>query len=142
MNILNPVAARAAVYDRNPVQKQVSYAAAGVAPHSATSRATYTVTTGKKAIVTRCRVSLIRATASTTAGKASIYVTYAPSGGTSGNIALAQHLVTTQGAADRDTIDGVHVMGAGDTLTIYTADGSTGGTVDYDAYITVLEFDP
>jgi len=54
-------------HDRNPVRQTLTYSGTGIAPHATTQRFSYTVPSGKKAIVLAAQANLQRATAATTA---------------------------------------------------------------------------
>ena len=141
MNILQPVSARADFYDRNPKTVTLSYVASGVAPHSATQRATYTVPAGRKARVTTAKIAHIRTTAATTAGLTQAYAVLTPVTAAAGNLYLVQALNGAVGAGDELNAQGQAVLLAGDTLALYTSDVSTGGAVNYDLYLHLTEFD-
>ena len=126
--------------DRKPTQVQLQYSATGVAPHAATQRATYTVPANRKAQITGIKVFAMRLTAAGAVGIVQAYVQYTPSGGTAGILALAQFDTNSVGDKDKDSQPAQHTMSAGDILAIFTADGSTTGTVNYDEYVTIIEF--
>jgi len=128
-------------FDRASTQIQLAYVAAGVAPHADAQRATYTVPAGHKAIITSVLVSLMRMTVSAPTGLTRAYVKYTPAGGTAGTLALAFTNNLAVGIGDKSNYLAGHVMGVGDQLEIRTADLATGGTINYDCYVTVGEFD-
>jgi len=123
-------------YDRNPVPNMIAYRANGVAPHTVTIRASYTVPAGKKAMVVFSSAMIMRATAATTVGRVHGNAG-TPTAGTfdcyhKNN--TVDSMVTVQNAE-------MIVVGAGITLSITTEDLSTGGTMDYDLSVIYIEFD-
>ena len=141
MKVYQPAGARAEFYDRNPKTITLSYAVTGVAPHSNTQRATYTVPAGRKARVTTAKLTHLRTTAATTAGIVLAYAQLTPVGASAGILYLTQSLNGAVGAGDELNAQGQAVLLAGDQIALYTADVSTGGTVNYDLYLHLTEFD-
>jgi len=130
------VSPRAEWYDRNPTQRSVFYSASSVSPHTETMRATYTVPTGKKAMVVVVNAQLRRNTAATTVGRAyiraltgSVYFFY------------LTHQNNTAGYREWMAVGGLMMIPTGDILFLYTADESTAGTMDFFATILIIEFD-
>jgi hypothetical protein len=133
---------RLAWYDRAPTMSNKNYQAA-VGPHGATSRFTYTVPAGKKAIVEILSVRLQRETVASPAATASIYITYTPSGG-SASVAVICVLYSTKNAIgdlDKDDLGTTFTMNAGDAIECRSSDGSTGGTISYMAFAKVTEYE-
>jgi len=130
------VSPRALYYDRNPIARMIYYRANGVAPHAATQRASYTVPTGKKALVVGASAMMMRATAATSLGRVHSF------GGTASSIAFdcyhknntVDSMVTVQNPIQYPFFEGVQ-------LSLATEDLSTGGTMDYDISTTFTEFD-
>jgi len=133
--------ARPEWYDRNPIDATLAYQGLAIGPHSITLRGSYTVPAGKKAFLESLYLLVYRVTAATTVGSCMARVDYTPAGGTTKVFCL---VIFTNNTADFN-VD--HILGncgcmrAGDQLAIYTADGSTGGTVSYYETIKVTEFD-
>lgn len=117
----------------------LSYIAAGVAPHAATIRATYTVPAGRAAIVEIAQASIIRDAAPAPASIASGRVRYLPSFG--GTLWLCEAVIfdAAVGARDVSAVGLTLYMAAGDTIDLETFDGSTGGTVRYAMTAKVTE---
>ena len=141
MKIFSGQPARSSEYDRTPAVKAIFYQASGVAPHIATSRASYTVPAGRKARVTSYKLQTDRATAATTAGKVGVYALYTPSGQGALTVRLSYSLSNTVGFTDEINSPGFDILLPGDVLAIYTVDASTGGTMNYDLAVNILEFD-
>lgn len=130
------VSPRAEWYDRNPSDQSVGYLAVAVAPHTTTTRATYTVPTGRKAFITALHAEVYRRDAPTTAGKVYAQVFW------SGVVMLkASHLNATVGSVERSSVGVDNALMAGDTVFIETCDLSTGGTMDYQVGVAIVEFD-
>jgi hypothetical protein len=128
-------------FDRNTAVKQQTFQGIGLAPHSGTSRYTYTVPSLKKAQVTLMTLQVHRATVATTAGEVRAELEYTPSAGVTAE--LVSHRVTDNTLAVwRTFVVGASIIGfAGDIIDLITADASTGGTNTYNSTTTIDEFD-
>jgi hypothetical protein len=138
MRIVNTFSGRPNYYDRGPTQVGISYGPANaIAPHGSTQRATYTVPTGRKAMVEAINVNIFRDVVATTAG-----------------LALAQSTVPGGGSLDALNVNGNVVgngaqklagvqmlLNAADNTKIFTQDASTGGSHAYSVTATIAEFD-
>ncbi len=140
MNIQYPTGSMNQPLDRNPVMKFLEGAAVGVGPHTPTQRASYTVPAGKKAMLNALQLDVIRATAATTAGPVSAYVNFLIGGGGNNSIGPTMYKNAINDSDLMRLSIGV-VMSAGDALRVYTADGSTGGTVTYAWGAILTEYD-
>jgi len=130
-----PGGPRLEYYDRNPAPGLVSWTADGIAPHGATIRASYTVPTGKKALIVGGTAMMMRATAATTLGRARAY------GATPTSIVFDLfHKSNTVDSLQQVVSAVSYVIYAGITTSLVTADASTGGTIDYNVYLTYTEF--
>jgi len=136
-----PIIARPAWYDRNPIQQVDYYTGQTVAPHGVTIRCTYTVPAQKKAIVESLQVNLVRRATATTAGVAGAYAMLTPNGGTAEEILDSHIFANTIGDKDGQAQQGALTLLEGDKLDLKTYDGSTGGTVDYFVAFKLTEFD-
>jgi len=124
-------------HDRNPVRQTLTYSGTGIAPHATTQRFSYTVPSGKKAIVLAAQANLQRATAATTAAI------------TRASVQLQNTLVVDArisydnnvGARASMNIAQAGVLLPGETVIGQTRDTSTGGTVDYEIDCLITEFD-
>jgi len=136
-----PAVARAAWYDRTAASKCDYYYGQGVSPHAVTTRLTYTVPAGKKAMVEVMQVRVRRASAATTVGLAGAYVMLTPSGGVIKEILDTGINDNTVNARDNNALGGTMVLCTGDQLDLKTYDLSTGGTCDYFVCYKLTEFD-
>ncbi len=127
---------RPAYYDRNPVIQDTGNFLTGAAPHALTTRASYTVPTGKKALVADTYVHVLRRTAATTA----LLVRALNVSGTFTDITAR---IFTNGVGDKETV----VAGAGRLLLVAGSvfirdeDLSVAGTCDFDGQAGIVEFD-
>lgn len=122
-------------YDRNPSTQNIYYTGSGVAPHGMTSRASYTVPTGKKAFVGGAVGDILRRAAAGTVSE--VYAFYSIGGV---NLMAISHFNNTAGHAERGAGLTSSVALAGTTLAISTIDGSTGGTMNYYLSVAIMEF--
>jgi len=106
-----------------------------------TTRLTYTVPAGKKAMVEVMQVRVRRASAATTVGLAGAYVMLTPSGGVIKEILDTGINDNTVNARDNNALGGTMVLCTGDQLDLKTYDLSTGGTCDYFVCYKLTEFD-
>jgi len=128
-------------YDRNPSNQHLYYEGYGISPHVKTGRWNYTVPAGKKALVELVWARLIRKSAATTLGDAYAGIWFLVSGGTNRWLAGAWICDNTVGATKDFVLGQSIIMLPGDSIFGYTADGSTGGTFDYQIYAKITEFD-
>ena len=136
MRLAFPGGARPDPWDRNPVSATQSYSGATVAPHSSTVRWTYTVPTGRKALVSAFHISVRRAAAATTASTATAFLML---NGT--NVFHVTLVNNTVDATQRLELSAALYLTAGDELRAVTLDSSTGGYIDYNVVAVVTEFD-
>jgi len=136
-----PIIARPAWYDRNPIQIVADFESWSAGPHTVTDRLTYTVPAGKRALLELAQVKLYRVTAATTAGIARIILALTPSGGSTEYILEAHIRGNTVGDKDSAEIASALILMAGDALVLKTVDPSTGGTIDYVGSYKITEFD-
>jgi len=128
-------------YDRNPVSRVDYYWGSGVAPHGVTTRLSYTVPSGKKAMVEVLVLKVRRNTAATTLGIARASLILTPSGGAPDNFMDACIVNNTVDVKDGWSIGASLALITGDLLEFTTYDGSTGGTCDYWLSYKITEFD-
>jgi len=133
--------ARPAWYDRNPVQRADSYLASDLAPHTETTRLTYTVPSGKKAMIEEISGRVLRTAAATTLGRARAKIALTPSGGSMKVLVEAKILKNTVGDTDVQGFPASMTLLAGDRLDLITDDMSTGGTCDFHLSYKITEFD-
>lgn len=122
-------------YDRNPQYTREGYQASGVAPHPSTERASYTVPTGKKALISMVHLSLIRDAAPTTEALAAAYALLAGI-----RILEAHSFSSSVGDKDSCSVGQSGTLNAGETLSTRTLDGSTGGSYHYAVCLVCIEF--
>jgi hypothetical protein len=134
--------ARPAFYDRNPTAKAFGAYQSANAPHGQTTRANYTVPTGRKFSLGAYLAYFDRATAATTIGFQSALIDYTPSGGGIQYIGMVSFYGSNAGDTTKQNVgSGGLVCGAGDLLHSSDGDASTGGTADYNTSIVGTEFD-
>jgi hypothetical protein len=127
---------RLAYYDRAPTNTALNFQVNAVTPHATTTRATYTVPTARKAIVTGGTMGWRRVTAAGTPSSFSNQLA-APSG----FLAQASSLTNTVDKSTDLTVSSGQVALAGQSIAFTTSDASTTGTVDYYGVCGILEFD-
>jgi len=135
------VLARPAWYDRNPTSIQKLHADAGRSPHSETERWTYTVPSGKKALIESLYIKIMRATAASSAVLVLAAVQLGLGGGTNYYHWIAALRTNNVGDKDDIIIGQSIILNAGDVLRAISSDSSTGGTVDYYILAKITEFD-
>ena len=128
--------ARVEWYDRNPIQTSVSYLASNVPPHEWTLRSSYTVPSGRKALLCGCHMIIRRRTAPTTAGDF-----YAESYCFGTGVACIHSSSGVVGGGESISMGCWAVAEEGEDVTIETWDDSTGGAVDYSLLVSITEFD-
>ncbi len=129
--------ARPMWYDRNPADKSITYFVQAQAPAADTQRASYTVPTGKKAVMSWGQVKVVRNAVAAPAGRVIAYIRLFAT-----NIDFAA-IIYTNVQGDKDGQFGAFtgVLQAGDQVEIRNADASTGGSVDYGESTELTEFD-
>ena len=128
-------------YDRYPGHVLRHYGMLGVAPHGATARWTYTVPPGRKAFLELLTAFIHRATVATTPGLAYIYVFITPAAAPGGTVMVALIRTNNIGDKDRGEVGHASILHAGDTVTAYSLDLSTDGTIDYFVAAKITEYD-
>jgi len=129
------MSARPEWYDRNASQAGIAYGATNVAPHVITSRASYTVPSGKKAFITAVQLDVRRRVAATTLGTVLARLNLA--GGT-GFVALHENNTVDSRRSIETSIGSILL--AGQTIELQTQDISTGGAMDYTLSVVIVEF--
>jgi len=127
-------------YDRNPISKNDNYDILDITPHSTTTRLTYTVPAGKKAMLEILQATVRRRTAATTLGRAYALWQFTPSGDLTKILLFSRVEDNTVGAKDDHALGTTMAMYAGDRIDGNTYDGSTGGTCDYTLSYKITEF--
>lgn len=128
-------------YDRNPTQVEVTFNGGGIAPHVATTRASYTVPTNRKAYVEITQGYVQRDTAAAPAARSRFEVQETPSG--SGAFGLAEVSISTNAVGDQAILQSLSsfMLGAGDLHALATQDASTGGTCYFHLGSKIVEYD-
>lgn len=137
MGISSSGRSRPQYYDRTPISNHLNYAANGIGPHAAVTRAAYTVPANKKAFVSSCFTKVLRQTAAAPVGivEASCVINNASR--------IAQSMTLGNAVNDSDageTFSGT-ALAATDVFIISTTDNGTAGTVAYRCSAQVIEFD-
>lgn len=127
---------RQAPYDRNPAQANLEFVGSAVAPHADVERDTYTCPNNKKAQIDIVQLQVERVTAAAPVGKFGVYVLVSGD-----ELAKCFSRNNTAGGGRTVDVGSSIVIGAGTVVSIRSFDGSTGGTVDYDAQVNITEFD-
>jgi len=128
-------------FDRNPTAQSGGYVASSVAPHALTQRWTYTVATGKKAILQTAICIVQRDSVASVLGAQSSYMRYIPSGGSAVRPLYAYNTSNTLSAAQSNNIGATMALLAGDQIDGSTLDDSTGGTGFYLTSFQGIQFD-
>lgn len=121
-------------FDRNPSSASIQYVANGVAPHTDTVRASYTVPTGKKGFIEACMAKVLRETVAAPVGIAEAFIFVGA------RLIEAATLGNVVGSSDSVALGQSGWLGAGSVVQLRTADVSTGGTVSYYVSAKVAEF--
>lgn len=128
---------------RAGVSRALVFAAATTAPHASTTRATYTVPAGAKALVEQANLASVVDAAVTTAGVALVRARVTPdSGGAHAVGTLVAPTALVVGTGDSRTEPMGILLNAGNVVDLFTEDAATGGTRRYEASIDLLEFTP
>lgn len=124
-------------FDRNPLEVNLSYNSANVAPHASTIRSTYTVPVGRKFLIDTARVLAMVETVATGRGRPGIYVQL------SSNLYVVFALLLTNlvGDSKNEIIGSGITLLAGDTVSLITSDNSTGGSLTYVGSLHGVEYD-
>lgn len=127
-------------WDRNAAEKADTYEGT-LAPHSITTRITYTVAAGKKAFVDTAFCATIRAVVATSPGDVLSKIALTPNG--LGTVALlrANQYVNTYGENTYQNLGGSMLVLAGGVLIGQTQDTSTGGNCAFNLSYHAIEFD-
>ena len=127
-------------YDRAAINQSLLYTAAGIGPHAATIRWTYTVPAGSRAFVDVISENIIRDGVAGVVGVQSLYLLYTPSGG--GTIIIYPiHLYNNALYSEVwSHVTGFGALLAGDAISQVTLDLSTGGTGNYNGSAKIFEF--
>lgn len=120
-------------------RRKLQYVANNVAPHSETERARYTCPDNRFACIDAIMIYVSRNTTPSTGGVFVGKVQFMIGGTDAVLIAFAHSRATTAGSYDKIHLPCKIWLRPGDAVRFTTADTSTGGTVDYDIEMIILE---
>lgn len=140
MRIVQTVPARPMYYDREVINQSIRFDASNISPHSITLRATYTVPSGKKAMLEFVTVGWRRISIASTPGSIWLYVQYIPSAGEGTYLYRNVFVTNDMSICVNDVVTNFGVMKEGDKIEFYTADNSSGGTCSYLFNAKIFEF--
>lgn len=140
MNILYPAGFRRDWVDRNSNSVSKFYEGLGIGPHGATARFNYTVPVGKRSFVTYLFHAVTRGTIAAPVGIVRSYLACILNS-TAFNLDFIEFLTNAVGDRIAYIIGQNILMNAGDQVTAYTFDNSTGGTINYNISLQLVEFD-
>lgn len=117
-------------YDRNPITVALSVAPGTVAPHADTIRASYTIPTGKRAILEAVDIIIEIITAAGPSGDKRAELRYVPNGGADTQFIRAGLLASSNTIGDKQfkAFGLSAIFSDGDVINARTADIGTGGT--------------
>lgn len=128
-------------YDRGATEIGASYQTGATAPHAITSRFAYTVPAGKSAMLEVGVANAIRVTAAGAVAAVSAFIRVLLGGVTTVYSPFTFVFNNAVGAGDSQCSALQMVLTAGTTVTGFTEDLSTGGTVGYVLAFKATEFD-
>ena len=141
MDIVNAAGARAAWYDRHPLNVGIDYITDSVAPHGVTVRNTYTVPLNKKAFIGGLGVGGGRVTPPTASGinYAAVYFNY----GEANEVVLCIYRSFAQGEPIlyQSSVNANVSINTGETVDIVTYCANTLGTMFMYGSAAITEFD-
>ncbi len=139
MKIIYPSGKREEWMDRNSALAFLN-CDVGSAPHAQTLRATTGVAAGKRARVTSGFIEAIRTAAATAVGNARIYLIY-NDGVTAFLLWVAMVTLNTVGSRQTIVIPEGLTLAGGSSITLYTDDDGTGGSLYYQGFVGLLTYD-
>lgn len=126
--VTSAAAARPQPIDRNPVFRSNAFQNVGTAPHVTTTRWSYTVPAGKRALAMHILARMDRDAAAAPGAIAISQVLYTPNGGSQVPVCMSYLNQNAIGAGSPMNVGQSLLMAAGDTLIANSQDASTGGT--------------
>jgi hypothetical protein len=136
VRLTNTFSGRPAYYDRNPIDASSQALVVNSAPLGTTTEISYTVPTSRKAIVTSGFIRLRRVTVAAPVGVAQDFA-----GTTTSALSVVRNTVNTVDAVEHRDFGSSRVLLAAATVTTQAADLSTGGTMDHESGLSIIEFD-
>lgn len=140
MRIIYPSVARNAFYDRTPTFITKRYETTAVAPHVQTQRWLYSVPANKRAILQAIHIYMIRSTAAAPNAfvEAQISILSAGVYARIAHVSFVDNTLFKQYSLD--VAYGIY-LDTGQNMQAITADGSTGGAIDYYIDAFIIEYD-
>lgn len=132
--------ARPSPWDRNPVNRGKN-AYANVAPHGATTRWTYTCPTGKKAYLVNAMVGMMRRAVAAPVGVFTVEIDVTCVDATAAQLMVLRSIDNSITKEQNAMIGASAPLVAGELISSFTTDASTGGTVEYISGAWLQEFD-
>ncbi len=140
MNIIYPTSPKPNFYDRSLATANAAYFNVGLAPHSGTSRISFSVPAGKVYVIDLIMFRTRRQTVATTVGYVTVDANFTRNSVQAGLLQQSWSN-NTQFFQVVDIHPCQIWLKAGDSLGVSTLDASTGGTVQYDLTIGYYSFD-
>ena len=127
-------------FDRNPIDVSFYLTMDATAPHGLTTRGSYTVPSNKKALITNVYARAYRSTVAAPIGLARMWFVKNLAGTPIYTMDCLSYDNTVKMLWD-DNAAMNYLLVDGDTFTVQSVDGSTGGQVYYAFEVTITEFD-
>ncbi len=137
-----PSSSRPEFYDRNPLLQLLDFGGTA-GPHADTQRSAYTVPTGKKALINGVNAGLYLRTVASTSGTKEARASVTPDGGSRSRVIQAkiESQLNTAGDFSTTVIGAAGIILEADEFTTETNDNGTGGTLTFNLFATLTEFD-
>lgn len=141
MRITGGAGERGYYFDRILSVVAQEFAQSGVAPHTLTARVSYTVPAGQMLYVSGVELRMIRDTAPTIGETFTVRLNYTPSGGVAHMLAYftGRSILVNEGI--EQYLTNPFIAMPGDTISIATSDGSTGGSTEIDVALVGFTFE-
>lgn len=141
MRVSSYAVARPIYYDRNSSTKGKTYQASAVAPHTTTTRWTYTVPAGKAAYVEALNAMIYRDVAPTVVSLAQSIIYIVSSDAVTSTVLQVRTYSASTYVFYYGSQSNIALLKAGDQIYANTFDNSTGGAVTYTIDLKLTEFD-
>ena len=141
MRLGSLASARSAYYDRNATGTFLQYGGT-VAPHTATTRFSSTIASGKKAYIEVCQAYAYRSVAAGVGNNSVVWFRVLNSGATTyASTIFTRSDTAATGLMIERVVTGQVTIYAGEALEALTIDGSTGGSIDFNLSAKLTNFD-